>query len=62
MTLLWKTKSNKSIPVIEDEIYFTQIVASLLQDMLQERWACIMDIEKAVSLWECIFWIGGLGI
>ena len=48
MTLLWKTKSNKSIPVIEDEIYFTQIVASLLQDMLQERWACIMDIEKAV--------------
>ena len=25
------------------------------EDMLQERWACRLDVDKTVSLWGCIF-------
>jgi len=30
--------------------------------MLQGRWAFKLDVDKVVSLQECIFWMGGLGI
>jgi len=26
------------------------------------RYACIVDVKKAVSPWECIIWLGKLGI
>jgi len=32
------------------------------EGMLQERQACIVDVEKAVSPLGCIFQIDGLGI
>ena len=65
MTLLWKTESNRSISIIEDrisELLHYYYKACYEKGSYHRRWACIVDIGKAVLLWRYIFWIGGLDI
>ena len=44
MTLLWKTESDKSISIIEDRI--SGLLDYYYTDILQERWAFRLDIDK----------------
>jgi len=50
----WKTKYLN--------YYITIIETCCKKDGCHERQACFMDIERAVSPQECIFWTSGLGI
>ena len=45
---------------MEDRI--SRLLYHHYESMMQGRWACRLDIDKTVSLWECIFWSGRLGI
>ena len=45
---------------MEDRI--SRLLHHCYEGVLQERQAYRLDVDKAVSLWECIFQIGGLGI
>jgi len=59
MTLLWKTELDRSISVIK---CITAMRAYYKEGGCYRRQTCRLDVEKAVLLWGCIFWIGRLGI
>jgi len=44
------------------DCYITAAKACCKKGGCHGRQTCIVDIGKAVSLWECIFQMGGLGI
>jgi len=64
-TLLWKTELDKSILSWKTE--YPDCCITVVRIYYKEggccrRWACRLNIDKTVSLWGCIFWIGGLSI
>ena len=65
VTLSWKTESNRSISAMEDRVpgWLQHCHKTCCKkDGHHGRQACIIDVEKTVSLWECIVKIidGGL--